>query len=157
MEAILRLQAPKTKHQLRHFLGMVNHYRDMWRKRSHILTPLTTLTSKDAQYVWTEEHQAAFEEMKRVMSQETLLTFPDFNKKFHIFTDASKYQLGAVIMQDDKPIAFYSRKMNQAQQRYTTGEQELLSIVETLKEFKNILLGQQLVVHSDQKIFCMGT
>ena len=109
MEAILRLQAPKTKRQLRHFLGMVNHYCDMWRKFSHILTPLTALTSKSAQYIWKEEHQTAFEEMKRVMSQETLLTFPDFSKQFHIYTDVSKYQQGSVIVQEDKPIAFYSR------------------------------------------------
>ena len=151
VEAILRLQAPKIKRQLRHFLGMVNHYRDVWRKRSHILAPLTALTSKDVPYTWGEEQQKALEEMKRVMSLETLLTFPDFTKPFHIYTDASKYQLGAVIVQDDKPIAFYSRKMRTTQQQYTTGEQELLSIVETLKEFKNILLGQQLIVHTNHK------
>jgi RNase H-like domain found in reverse transcriptase len=54
-------------------------------------------------------------------------------------------------MQDDCPLAFYSRKLNSAQKRYTAGEQELLSIVETLKEFKNILLGQKLIVHTDHK------
>jgi hypothetical protein len=54
-------------------------------------------------------------------------------------------------MQDDRPLAFYSRKLNSAQKRYTTGEQELLSIVETLMEFKNILLGQKLIVHTDHK------
>ena len=54
-------------------------------------------------------------------------------------------------MQDDKPLAFYSKKLNSAQKRYTTGKQELLSIVETLKEFKNILLGQKLIVHIDHK------
>ena len=52
-------------------------------------------------------------------------------------------------MQDDKPLAFYSRKLNSAQRNYTTGEQELLSIVETLKEFKNILIGQKLIIHTD--------
>jgi hypothetical protein len=57
--------------------------------------------------------------------------------------------LGAVIVQEGKPLAFYSRKLNSAQTRYTTGEQEILSIVETLKEFKDILLGQQVIVHTD--------
>jgi len=54
-------------------------------------------------------------------------------------------------MQNDSPVAFYSRKRNSAQKRYTTGEQELLSIVETLKEFKNILLVQKLIVHTNHK------
>jgi hypothetical protein len=63
--------------------------------------------------------------------------------------DASHVQLGSVISQDNKPIAFYSRKLQPAQTRYTTTERELLSIVETLKEFRNILLGQQIVVHMD--------
>jgi hypothetical protein len=70
---------------------------------------------------------------------------------FHVYTDSSDCKLGAVIMQDDCPLAFYGRKLNSAQKRYTTGKQELLSIVETLKEFKNILLGQKLVVHTDHQ------
>ena len=149
VEAILRISPPKNKRQLRHFLGMVNYYRDMWRHRSHILAPLTSLVSTTVPFKWTEEHQKAFDEMKRVMSKETLLSFPDFNKEFHVYTDASKTQLGAVIMQEGKPLAFYSRKMSGPQQRYTVGEQELLSIVETLKEFKNILFGQKIIVHTD--------
>ena len=59
-------------------------------------------------------------------------------------------------MQNDKPLAFYSRKMNNAQQKYTTGEQELLSIVETLKEFKNILLGQSIIIYTDHKNILYG-
>jgi transposase InsO family protein len=151
VEAIVQLKPPKTKRQLRHFLGMVNYYRDMWRRRSHMLAPLTSMVSKDAKFKWTQDHQKAFDEIKTVISRETLLAYPDFKKDFHIYTDASDFQLGAVIMQDDRPLAFYSRKMNQAQKRYTTGEQELLSIVETLKEFKNILLGQKLIVHTDHQ------
>ena len=90
------------------------------------------------------------------MSKETLLTFPQFDKPFHVYTDASKHQLGAVIMQEGKPLAFYSRKLNSAQKNYTTGEQELLSIVETLKEFRNILLGQKIIVHTDHKNILYG-
>jgi hypothetical protein len=66
-----------------------------------------------------------------------------------VYTYASNKQLGAVIMQEGKPLAFYSRKLSSAQTRHTTGEQELLNIVETLKEFRNILLGQQVIVHTD--------
>jgi hypothetical protein len=83
------------------------------------------------------------------VSQETLLAFPDFEKEFHVYTGASNKQLGAVIMQEGTPLAFYSRKLSSAQTRYTTGEQELLSIVETLKELRDILLGQQAIVHTD--------
>jgi hypothetical protein len=83
------------------------------------------------------------------VSKETLLVFPDFEKEFHVYTDASNKQLGAVIMQDGKPLALYNRKLNSAQTRYTTGEQELLIIVESLKEFRDIILGQQVIVHTD--------
>jgi len=110
----------------------------------------------NSKFEWGTKQQNAFDEMKRLIAKETLLTFPDFNEVFHIYTDASDFQLGAVIMQNNKPIAFYSRKMDKAQRRYTTGEQELLSIVETLKEFKNILLGQKLIVHTDHKNILYG-
>ena len=85
----------------------------------------------------------AFDEIKKIVTKETLLAYPNFEQEFVIHTDASHTQLGAVIFQNDKPIAFYSRKLNDAQTRYTTTERELLAIVETLKEFKNILLGRR--------------
>ena len=80
-----------------------------------------------------------------------MLTYPDFNKPFDIHTDASDFQLGAVISQEGKPIAFYSRKLNQAQRNYTTTERELLSIVETLKEYRNILLGYTINIYTDHQ------
>ena len=153
---MMRIKAPKNKKELRHFLGLVNYYRDMWRKRSHLMSPLTGLVSEKRKWEWGDSQQKAFDELKRVISKETLLAFPDFNKEFHVYTDASDYQLGAVIMQENKPIAFYSRKLNQAQRNYTTGEQELLSIVETLKEFQNILFGQKLIIHTDHQNILYG-
>ena len=77
---------------------MINFYRDMWRKRSHLLAPLTCLVNKESKFVFGDKELEAFDEVKRVISKETLLTFPDFNEEFHIYTDASNYQLGAVIM-----------------------------------------------------------
>lgn len=149
VEAIKRILPPKTRRQLRRFLGMINYYRDMWRKRSHILAPLTALASNKAKWIWSKPQQSAFEEAKQMVLRETILTYPDFTQPFHIYTDASNFQLGAVIMQKKKPLAFYTRKLNKAQAKYTVGEQELLSIVETLKEFQNILLGQKVIVHTD--------
>ncbi len=118
---------------------------------AEIQAPLTKLTSVKEKWRWTDLEQNAFSTMKRIMARETILAYPNFNKPFHIHTDASAYQLGAVISQDGKPIAFYSRKLTPAQTRYTTTERELLSIVETLKEFRTILLGQQLIIHTDHE------
>jgi hypothetical protein len=66
------------------------------------------------------------------MGREMLLAYLDFNAPFQIHTDVSKTQIGALISQNGKPIAFYSRKMNSAQQNYTVTKKELLSVVATL-------------------------
>ena len=149
IQAIQRLKRPTNRKQLLSFLGLVNYYRDMWKRRSHILTPLTFLLKKDVPFKWTEEQEAAFLRIKEIICADVMLAFPQFGKKFILHTDASKFQLGAVIMQDDKPIAFYSRKLTETQQKYTVGEIELLSVVETLKEFRNILFGQDIEIHTD--------
>jgi hypothetical protein len=118
---------------------------------------LTSLTSSKVKFEWHSSHQQAFEKVKKVIGTEikVLLRYPDFNKPvlFHLYTDASDHQLGAVIMQDKNPIAFYSRKINTAQKRYTTTERELLSAIETCNEYKNVLLGSHnpIIVSTDHK------
>ena len=151
VQAILDIAQPKTKRQLRKFIGIVNYYRDSWIRRSDLLAPLTTLSGKKAKWKWTPVHTKAFETMKKVVANQVQLAFPDFNKPFQIYTDASDTQLGAVVAQDNKPIAFFSRKLNKSQLNYTVTEKELLSIVEVLKEFRTILLGQQIAVYTDHK------
>jgi len=128
VKAVLKIAEPKNRKELRSFIGVVNYYRGMWVRRSHVLAPLAALTSKTTKWKWEPQHQKAFAMAKRIIAKETLLAYPDFNKPFQIYTDASHYQLGAVVSQDGKPIAFYSRKLNPAQTRYTTMERELLSI-----------------------------
>ena len=81
----------------------------------------------------TEVKQDNSDEKKRIVASDNLSTYPDFNKTFKINTDASKFQLGAVITQKGKPIAFYSRKLTDSQQWYKVTEIELLSTLETLK------------------------
>ena len=98
----------------------------MWIRRSDLLAPLTSMTSKESKWKWTELHQNNVDLIKNVIAKDTLLAYPNFNTRFDIHTDASQTQLGAVISQDGIPIAFYSRKLNPAQTRYTTTEKEAL-------------------------------
>ena len=79
------------------------------------------------------------------------MAYPDFSKPFEIYTDACTRQLGAVITQNNRPIAFFSRKLSDTQQKYSVTEQELLAIIETLKEFKGMLWGQEIKVFTDHK------
>ena len=132
---------------------MVQYYRDLWPRRSHILEPFTALSAakKGTKIKWTDELESTFQEVKQMVSKSTMLTYPDWSKPFDIHTDASDYQLGAVISQGGKPIAFFSRKLNSSQKNYTTTEKELLSIVECVKEFRNILFGYPIQVFSDHK------
>ena len=126
----------------------------MWMCCSEILAPLIESTSEKRSLKWTQKCQTAFDAMKQIISKEKLLTYPNFNKPFDIHTDASDVQVGSGISQDGRPVAFYTKKLNPAQTRYTTTERELLAIVETLKEFRNILLGQQRTIYTDHKNLC---
>ncbi len=80
-----------------------------------------------------------------------MLAYPDFTKPFEIYTDASTKQLGAVITQENRPIAFFSWKLSGAQTKYTVIKLELLAIVETLKEFNEMLWGQRINVYTNHK------
>ena len=75
--------------------------------------------------------------VKRTLAEEVILAYPTYGEVFEIYTDASQRQLGAVIVQDNRPLAFFSRKLNDPQSKYSITELELLSIVECLREFKS--------------------
>ena len=121
-------------------------------RSSHLVTPLTELTKKtNKRFKWQTKHQEAFNNLQRELARQVILAYHDFTKTFEIYTDASKYQIGAVITQENKPIAFYSRKLTDCQARYTVTELELPALVETLREYRSILLGQKIVVYTDHK------
>lgn len=107
--------------------------------------------TKPKKFEWLPRHQSAFNEIKRIVSRDVTLAYPNFSKRFMIYTDTSDYQLGSVITQEGRPLAFYSRKMNKSQMNYKATEKELVSIVETLKEFRGILLGHELKIYTDHK------
>lgn len=153
VKAILSMQRPTTTTEVRRLVGMVNYYRDVWRGRSHILGPLTELASgkKNKKIVWNDECERAFQDIKKLVAQETILAYPDWSKPFEVHSDASDYQLGAILSQDGKPLSFFSRKLTAPQKNYTTTEKELLAVVEGLKHFKNIIYGYPVKVYSDHK------
>jgi hypothetical protein len=106
MQAILALNLPNNVRELRHFLGMVQYYRDMWAKRSEMLAPLTDLVgecsetkttkknkTKKKPWWWDTIHQEAFDNVKAAIAKETVLAYPDFSKPFEIYTDASSQTL----------------------------------------------------------------
>jgi len=136
----------------------------MWAKRSEMLAPLSDLVGecgetkttrknkvKKKPWHWYSIHQIAFDNVKSTIAKEVVLAYSCFSKPFEIYTDASTLQLGAVITQENRPVAFFSWKLSGAQSKYTITKLELLAIVETLKEFNGMLWGQRINVYTDHK------
>ena len=109
--------------------------------RSEIMEPLTCVANAKQKLTWGTNQSKAFTTIRNMLARAVLLAYPNFTKPFDIYTNASAFQLGGAIMQSRQPIAFYSRKLLQAQRNYTTIEKELLSIVETISHHCNILFG----------------
>jgi hypothetical protein len=143
------MDTPKNKQQLRQFIGLVNWYRYMWPKLSHSVALLSDLAAKNKAFNWLPSHQQAFEEVKRVVSREVMLSFLDYEQPFDLYTDASDLQSGSVLMQEKKILAFFSRKLNDAQCKYGVGEKEMLSVVDALKEFRSMIWGYPITIHAD--------
>jgi hypothetical protein len=145
--------------ELRMFIGCGNYYHDMWPSRAHVLKPSSDQSGlkKKTPIKWTDEMQQAFDKMHLLMAANALAAYLDHNKWFKVYTDASDFQLGTCIIQEGRPVVYFSRKLTKFQQNYTTMEKEMLSIVLTLKEFQGMLLGANIHVFTDHKNLTFDT
>ena len=100
-----------SRKEVRKFIGVVNYYCYICRRQSHMLAPLNKTTSIKEEFKWTNVEQDSFNKIKQIMAYDTLLTYTYFNEIFKIRINAIAFQLGAVIIQKVKSIAFYSRKL----------------------------------------------
>ena len=130
---------------------MINYYRDMVLNKTALCQPLNRFTSSKALFDWMSSDTKAFHAVQKAFAQAVLLAFPDFEQPFHVYADASGKQSGGIIMQKNQILACYSRSFNKHQVNYTTMELELLFIVEILREYRTMLLGFPVVVHTDHK------
>ena len=141
VEAIVNFPVPTNKKEILRFLGMSGFYRKFCQNYSTVVAPLTNLLRKDVKFVWTQKCQEAFDKLKAVLISEPVLVAPDFQKQFKIAVDASDIGCGAVLLQEDqsgidRPVSYFSRKLNKHQRVYSTIEKELLSLVLALQHFE---------------------
>lgn len=155
IQAVLKLSEPRNPKQLRAFLGFANYNRQFFARRAHVYAPLTALSGLKSQASfdkqWGTEQSNAFRHAKQLLSTDALLAYPDLARPFDVEVDASNYQLGGVVKQDGRPLAYFSRKLSASQRNYTTIEKELLSAVETLQEYRSLLKGGVIRLHTDHK------
>ncbi|XP_042964611.1 uncharacterized protein LOC122298826 [Carya illinoinensis] len=148
--AMVEWPIPKTLKSLRGFLGLTGYYRKFIKGYGSIAAPLTELLKKNS-FCWNEKAAVAFEMLKAAVSSPLVLRLPDFNKPFTIECDASGVGLGAVLMQEAQPIAFYSKALKGKALFLSTYEKELLALVSAVQKWRPYLLGHSFKIKTDQQ------
>ncbi|KAG6464552.1 hypothetical protein O3G_MSEX014589 [Manduca sexta] len=154
--SIKNLPTPKTQKNVRQFLGKINFYHKYIPKVAIKLEPLHNLLRKGQAFNWTKACQESFEEMKRTLCSQPILTIFNSTLSIHIYTDASIPGLGAVLKQpqennEEKPIAYFSKKLNEVQKKKKAIYLECLAIKDCVKYWQYLLIGKKFTVFSDHK------
>ncbi|KAK1602123.1 hypothetical protein QYE76_017166 [Lolium multiflorum] len=151
VEAIHNWPTPTNVGQVRSFHGLAGFYRRFVKDFSTIACPLNELTKKNVPFVWGKAQQKAFDELKKRLTEAPLLALPDFSKTFEIECDASGLGIGGVLMQNGKPVAYYSEKLDGARLNYPIYDKELYALIRVLEVWQHYLWPKEFVIHSDHE------
>lgn len=153
--AIKKFPVPKTPKEIKSFLGLIGYYRKFIKDFAKLTKPLTTCLKKGAKIEHDEKFLHSFETCKNILTNDPLLQYPDFDKPFVVTTDASQFAIGGILSQgnigSDKPIAYASRTLNNAEINYSVIEKELLGIIYAVKYFRPYLFGRKFKIVTDHK------
>jgi hypothetical protein len=148
IKAMMEWSIPKTLKNLRGFLGLTGYYNKFVWNFGRITTPLMTLTKKNA-FSWTPKETKSFEQLKEVMCKAPVLTTPDFTKTFIVECDVSGNGIGAILMQEGRPLAFESRPLKGKDLHKPIYEKEMMSILHAMKRCCPYLIGRHFKVKID--------
>lgn len=156
VSVIENMSKPTTVKQVRRFIGLIQFYRKFIPNCAKICRPLTQLTRKNAKFHWTNEHDEAFLTLKRCLTTEPILAFPDINLPYNLYTDASRTSIGSVLTQvqnggRERVIQFVSQQLSPSQQKWSTSEQEMWAIVYSIKKLRPYLFGAEATIYTDHK------
>lgn len=146
---------PKTKRQLKTFIGVCGYYRTLIPTYATLIQPLNEIASPTKPFKWLSEHQKAFDTLQKVFFNRPFLQQPNFEKEFYLNTDASILGISGILLQkhDDilLPIAYYSKATNTAQKNYPALQLELFALYSSVKAFHTYLYSKAFIVLSDSK------
>ena len=154
--AIAAMPPPVDVKGVQRFLGMVNYYRQLIPNCAAIAEPLTRLTRKKEKFLWEEEQENAFQNLKAALTSHNVMAHPDIQKPFKLYTDASDVAVGAILVQlDDKqverPVHYVSRCFRGSEKAWSTIEKEAYAIVYALTKLRPYLFGAKFVIYTDHK------
>ena len=151
IEAIQGWPVPTTITQVRSFLGLAGFYRRFVKDFSTIAAPLHELTKKGVSFSWGKAQEHSFHMLKDKLTHAPLLQLLDFNKTFELECDASGIGMGGVLLQEGKPVAYFSEKLSGPMLNYSTYDKELYALVRTLETWQHYLWPKEFVIHSDHE------
>ncbi|XP_057784959.1 uncharacterized protein LOC131002495, partial [Salvia miltiorrhiza] len=151
IRAIQEWPTPRNIAAVRSFHGLASFYRRFVPHFSSIAAPLTEVIKKNVEFKWDKAQEDAFQQLKYKLTHAPVLSLPNFSKSFEIECDASGVGIGAVLMQERRPIAYFSEKLNGATLSYPTYDKELYALVRALQTWQHYLWPNEFVIHTDHE------